>query len=165
MCMFQLVTMSSYSGSVQFYSMHGALHAKLRMYSYTQDHKIVRIRRMFVIEAVSRECKKGTNIRKVNHAFLPEGIQIEDLAQASYLCSLNYVRRGLWSLSGVAEAGESFSASRSQRELEVIRSKYAKYTNSPDSGEWPIGHCSFCTCTDSVSAYHTAQSWSHTRPS
>ena len=45
-------------------------------------------RRMFVIETASRACKitiliKRSKVRKVNHAFLPEGIQIEDLTQAS----------------------------------------------------------------------------------
>ena len=45
-------------------------------------------RRMFVIETASRACKitiliKRSKVRKVNHAFLPEGIQIEDLIQAS----------------------------------------------------------------------------------
>ena len=45
-------------------------------------------RRMFVIETASRACKitiliKRSKVRKVNHAFLPKGIQIEDLTQAS----------------------------------------------------------------------------------
>ena len=45
-------------------------------------------RRMFGIETASRACKiiifiKRSKVRKVNHAFLLEGIQIEDLTQAS----------------------------------------------------------------------------------
>ena len=46
---------------------------------------------MLVIETASRACKitiliKRSKVRKVNHAFLPEGIQIEDLTQASLPC-------------------------------------------------------------------------------
>ena len=42
----------------------------------------------FGIETTSRACKitiliKRSKVRIVNHAFLPEGIQIEDLTQAS----------------------------------------------------------------------------------
>ena len=49
---------------------------------------VILTRRMFVIETASRACKitiiiKRSKVRKVNHAFLPEGIQIEDLTQAS----------------------------------------------------------------------------------
>ena len=45
-------------------------------------------RRMFVIETASRAWKitiliKRSKVRKVNHAFLPEGVQIENLTQAS----------------------------------------------------------------------------------
>ena len=45
-------------------------------------------RRMFGIETASRACKitiliKRSKVRKVNHTFLPEAIQIEDLTQAS----------------------------------------------------------------------------------
>ena len=43
---------------------------------------------MLGIETASRACKitisiKRSKVRKVNHVFLPEGIQIEDLTQAS----------------------------------------------------------------------------------
>ena len=43
---------------------------------------------MFVIVAASRACKlnfffKRSKVRKSDHAFLPEGVQIEDLTQAS----------------------------------------------------------------------------------
>ena len=45
-------------------------------------------RRMLVIVAASRACKitffiKRSKVRKVNHAFLPQGFQIEDLTQTS----------------------------------------------------------------------------------
>ena len=45
-------------------------------------------RRMLGIETASRACKnlnfiERSKVRKVNHAFSPEGIQIEDLTQAS----------------------------------------------------------------------------------
>ena len=49
-------------------------------------------RRMFVIVAASRACKivkitnfftKRSKVKKRDHAFLPKGIQIEDLTQAS----------------------------------------------------------------------------------
>ena len=43
------------------------------------------ITRMFVIETASRAhfFIKSSKVRKVNHAFLPGGIQIEDLTLAS----------------------------------------------------------------------------------
>ena len=61
-------------------------------HTHTPFHTIITwhlsTRRMFVIETASRAWKitiliKRSKVRKVNHAFLPEGIQIEDLTQAS----------------------------------------------------------------------------------
>ena len=53
-------------------------------------HTTIDTRRMFVIETASRACKitiliKRSKVRKVNHAFLPEGIQIEDLTRPGLL--------------------------------------------------------------------------------
>ena len=53
-----------------------------------QTLTLIYTRRMFGIEAASRACKiasliKRSKVRKVDHTFLPEGIHIEDLTQAS----------------------------------------------------------------------------------